>query len=221
MKTDLREESNLAGPCGIFCGLCIKYQSKAPSRCLGCRLGEQHSWCSIYRCCVMKKEFATCLECEEYPCERYSRRGWEEDQQTRVAQDSLNSIKKAGIESWLYEQKERRLAVEELLDNYNDGRSMSFYCLACTLMPVNLINQAVDEMKQRLSDNQIDNLDMKAKAKALRAIIHDLASESGIDLKPKNKQGNGWQSRPHHESACSGNQGAQPTKQSQRKGANC
>jgi len=43
------EEFNLAGPCGIFCGLCTKYQSKAPSRCLGCRLGEQHSWCSFYR----------------------------------------------------------------------------------------------------------------------------------------------------------------------------
>ena len=187
MKTDLREESNLAGPCGIFCGLCTKYQSKAPSRCLGCRVGEQHSWCSIYRCCVMKKGFTTCLECEEYPCERYSRRGWGEGQQSRVAQDNVNTIKKTAMEGWLKQQREGRLAVEELLDNYNDGRSMSFYCLACTLMPVNLINQAVDEMKQRLSDNQIDNSDTKAKAKALRAIIHDLASESGIDLKPQNK----------------------------------
>ena len=191
MKTDLREESNLAGPCGIFCGLCTKYQSKAPSRCLGCRVGEQHSWCSIYRCCVMKKWSTTCLECEEYPCERYSRRDWGEDKQTRVAQDSLNSIKKAGIEGWLKEQRQRRLTVEELLDNYNDGRSMSFYCLACTLMPINLINQAINEMKQRLSDDEIDNSEIKAKSKALRAIIHDLASESGIDLKPQNKQGNG------------------------------
>ena len=184
---ELTEELNLAGPCGIFCGLCTKYQSKAPSRCLGCRLGEQHSWCSIYRCCVMKKEFTTCLECEEYPCERYSRRGWGTDQQSRTAQDNLDSIEKTGMERWLKEQRERRLAVEELLDNYNDGRSMSFYCSACTLMPVNLINQAVDEMKQRLSDNRINDSDTKAKAKTLRAIIHDLALESGIDLKSKNK----------------------------------
>lgn len=144
----LTEEINLAGPCGIFCGLCTKYQSKAPSRCLGCRIGEQHSWCSIYRCCVMKKGYTTCMECEEYPCERYSRRGWGEDQQTRTAQDSSNSIKKTGMERLLEEQKERRLAVEELLNSYNEGRSMSFYCLACTLMPVNLINQAVNEVKK-------------------------------------------------------------------------
>lgn len=183
----LTEEFSLAGPCGIFCGLCAKYQSKAPSRCIGCRLGEQHSWCSIYRCCVMKKGFTTCIECEEYPCERYKRRGWGEDQWSRTAQDNLNSIKNNGMERWLEEQRERRLAMTELLDNYNDGRSMSFYCSACIVMSISLINQAIDEMKQKLSDNHIDNSDVKAKAKVLRAIIQELASKSGIDLKLRNK----------------------------------
>jgi len=183
----LIEEFNLAGPCGIFCGLCAKYQSKAPSRCIGCRMGEQHSWCSIYRCCVMEKAFTTCIECEEYPCERYTRRGWGGDQWSRAAQDNLNSIKNNEMEQWLEGQRARRLAVEELLENYNDGRSMSFYCSVCIVMPISLINQAIDEMKQRLSDNHIDNSDVKAKAKALRAIIQELASKSGIDLKLRNK----------------------------------
>ena len=186
----MTEEFTLAGPCGIFCGLCTKYQSKAPSRCLGCRIGEQHSWCSIYRCCVTKRGFTSCIECEEYPCERYARRSWGTDQMSRAAQDSLNAIKKTGMEAWLKEQRERQLAVEELLNNYNDGRSMSFYCLTCTLMPVDLINQAIGEIKQRLAaDNQIDTSDIKARAKALRAIIQSIASKSGIDLKPKSKEG--------------------------------
>jgi len=135
----------------------------------------------------MKKGFTTCIECEQYPCERYTRRGWGGDQWSQTAQDSLNSIKKNGMERWLKEQRERRLAVEELLETYNDGRSMSFYCSACIVMPISLINQAIDEMKQRLSDNHIDNSDVKAKAKALRAIIQELASKSGIDLKLRNK----------------------------------
>jgi len=184
----MTEEIDLAGPCGVFCGLCTKYQSKAPSRCLGCRPGEQHSWCSIYRCCVIKKGLLTCIECEEYPCERYTRRGWGTDQVSRAAQDSLSNIKDAGIESWLSEQKERRLAVEELLDSYNDGRSMSFYCLACTLMPVNLLNQSISIIKQRLSDSQIDSSDTKATAKALREIIQSLASEADIDLTARSKK---------------------------------
>jgi hypothetical protein len=179
------EELNLAGSCGIFCGLCTKYQSKAPSRCLGCRLGEQHSWCSIYRCSVIKKGFTTCIECEEYPCEKYTRRGWGTDQWSRTAQDNLNSIKNNGMEKWLSEQRERRLAVEKLLETYNDGRSMNFYCLACRLMPPDLINKAMEELKQRLSDNQIDNSDIKAKAKALKVIIQELALLSDIELRPR------------------------------------
>jgi len=85
---------------------------------------------------------------------------------------------------WLEEQRERRSAVEELLDNYNDGRSMSFYCIACRLIPINLISQAIAELKQIVSDNQTDGSDLKAKAKALRAIIQQLASQSGIELRP-------------------------------------
>ncbi len=125
----------------------------------------------------MKKGLGTCIECEEYPCDRYSRRGWGGDQWTRTAQDNLERIKKHGMEPFLKEHRERRLAVEELLDNYNDGRSMSFYCMACRLMPPNLIGQAVAELKQMVSDNQIDGSDIRAKAKALRAIIQDLASQ--------------------------------------------
>ena len=79
------------------------------------------------------------------------------------------------------------MTAAELLDKYNDGRSMSFYCSACIVMPISLINQAIDEMKQKLSDNHIDSSDVKAKAKAMRAIILELASKSGIDLKLRNK----------------------------------
>jgi len=184
---NLVEEINLAGCCGVFCGLCAKYQSKAPSRCIGCRLGEQHSWCSISRCCVMKKGFTTCAECEEYPCERYSRRGWGTDQQTRAAQESLNSIKEVGMKDWLEEQRKRRLLLEHLLDNYNEGRSMSFYCLATMLMPPELIGKAVNELKEKLAINQLNSSDIKAKAKALRGIIQGLAQESGIELKLRKK----------------------------------
>jgi hypothetical protein len=180
---DLGEEMNLAGCCGIFCGLCTKYQSKAPSRCIGCRLGEQHSWCSIYKCCVMKRGLLTCIECDDHPCERYVRRKWGMDQQSRVAQDNLERIKKVGLEPWLEEQRERRLMVEELLTNYNEGRSMSFYCLACTLMPIDLISEASAEIRTM----PVDDSDVEARAKALRLIIQELASKSDIELRSRRK----------------------------------
>ena len=50
------EAKNLIGCCGLYCGLCSKYQSKAPGRCIGCKFGEQHLWCSIWNCCVKNNE---------------------------------------------------------------------------------------------------------------------------------------------------------------------
>lgn len=174
-------EKNLVGCCGLRCGLCAKYQSKAPSRCIGCRLGEQHSWCSIYSCCEVKNGFEICIECVDYPCETYVRRRWGTDQVSRVAQQDMERIRKSGLETWLEEQRERRLLLEELLASYNEGRSMSFYCLACALMPIALITEALAEAEAV----PLDGPDLKAKANGLRSIIHRLASESGIELKPE------------------------------------
>ena len=90
---------------------------------------------------------------------------------------------------WLKEQRRRRLLLENLLANYNEGRSMSFYCLATLLMPPKLIDEAISELKEKLVSNQIDGSDIKAKAKALRGIIQSLAQESGLELKLRTKGG--------------------------------
>ena len=65
---------------------------------------------------------------------------------------------------------------------------MSFYCAACALMPPDLVRQAIGEMERMLSHNQVDGSDLKAKAKAMRAAIQNLASQAGIDLKLRKKK---------------------------------
>jgi hypothetical protein len=186
------EEEHLAGCCGLYCGLCPKFQSKAPSRCLGCHLGEQHSYCSVYRCCVSKRGLFTCADCDEYPCERLLGvlgvgEGLDSFISHKPALPNLDRIREVGLEMYLEEQRERRLLVEQLLADYNEGRSMSFYCAACALMPPGLIRQAIDEIERLLADKQSDGLDLKAKAKAMRATIQNLASQAGIDLRLRKK----------------------------------
>ena len=66
---------------------------------------------------------------------------------------------------------------------------MSFYCLATILMPPELIEKAINELKEELAINQIDNSDIKAKATTLRGIIQGLAQESNIELKLRKKGG--------------------------------
>ena len=171
---------SLIGCCGLYCGLCTKYQSKVPSRCIGCKLGEQHSWCSIWNCCVKKHGFETCTECSEiFNCAILLRRKVVE--WTPVA-DNLGQIKEDGLENWIEEQKERQALLEELLQNYNEGRSMSFYCKAGARMPINLINEVMKEAKKKIVSEKIDNSDLKLKAKILKSIIKDIAVRYNINM---------------------------------------
>ncbi len=174
------EAKDLIGCCGLYCGLCNKYQSTAPSRCIGCKLGEQHSWCSIWNCCVKKHGFETCTECEEvFQCEIFLRRkvaDW------IPAVDNLRQIKEVGLESWLNEQRQRQALLEELLQNYNEGRSMSFYCKVCSRMSINLINKAIEEAKEKFVSEKAAKSDVKSKAKILKAAIKDLALKGNVNL---------------------------------------
>jgi hypothetical protein len=179
-KMNFLEAKNLAGCCGLYCGLCAKYQSKAPSRCIGCGPGEQHSWCSIWNCCVKRHRYKTCTECGEmFHCAVFIRRKVHE---WIPAAENLNQIKETGLESWLEGQKERQALLEKLLRNYNDGRSMSFYCKVVSRMPVDLIRKAVEEAKKRLSVMKTDPTDMKSRAGVFKAVLKDLDSKAAAGL---------------------------------------
>jgi hypothetical protein len=174
------EAKNLIGCCGLYCGLCNKYQSKAPSRCVGCRLGEQHSWCSIWNCCVKKHGFEACTECSEiFDCPIFVRRKVAE---WIPAAHNLHQIKEVGLESWLREQMERQVLLEGLLQNHNEGRSMNLYCKVCARMPIDLINKAIEEAKEKFAGGKMEKSDMKSKARVFKSVIKDLALEANIDL---------------------------------------
>lgn len=182
----MHEEKALVGSCGLYCGLCPRYQSKAPSRCPGCQLGGQHSYCSVYRC-VTKRGFTTCAECSEYPCERLLRvvgveKGLDSFVSHKPALPNLDEIKQDGLDSFLQEQRKRRLLAEHLISNYNAGRSMTLYCTACVLMPPRAIDRAINKMKKLLTNGQVDRSNQKEVAKAMRKLIQGLASELSIDL---------------------------------------
>ena len=178
MKT--RAANNLVGCCGLYCGLCNKYQSTAPSRCLGCKIGEQHSWCSIWNCCVKKHGFETCSECSEvFKCEIFTRRQVAE---WIPAADNLHQIANTGLENWLKEQKERQKLVEKLLHNYNEGRSASFYCKVCARLPLESISSAIRGSKKIFAREKVEQSDVKSKAKILKITFTESASKKEINL---------------------------------------
>ncbi len=59
----------------------------------------------------MKRALVTCIECAEYPRERYIRRKWGTDQVSRTAEISLAQIRETGADVGLAEQRERHSLV--------------------------------------------------------------------------------------------------------------
>lgn len=184
----LAEEKKLAGCCGVYCGLCPRYQSTAKSRCPGCKILSLTISCKLYNCCVKAKTLVTCADCSDFPCDKYERFfDWDTFVTRKVCRLNIERIKKAGLKIFLQEQYQKRILLEDLLANYNEGRSRSFYCIAAALMPINIIKQAVGKAKAMAAHNKVNDSDIKTKAKILKSFIQDLASESNIDLKLRTK----------------------------------
>jgi len=188
----LFEEKRLVGACGLYCGLCPRYQSKSRSRCPGCSSGRMGAYCSVYRCAT-KRGYLTCAECPDYPCSKLKRtlkidEGLDSFITHRVALDNLDDIRKFGLESFLSEQRESRLLAERLISEYNAGRSTTLYCTACTLLPTRVIGQAIDRVEKRTSAGEIDPDDRRALARMMRLELNDLARRLDIDLSLRRKK---------------------------------
>lgn len=181
---ELAEERNLAGCCGIYCGLCPRYQSKAASRCPGCKVLSLTVSCKRYNCCVKKNGLETCAECADFPCDKYENFfDWDSFVSHKVCLPNLQRIKKISLKKWLGEQSKKRQILENLLANYNEGKSCSFFCVATALMPPSLIIKSISQAQKTIVADKIRNSDIKAKAKIVRSATQDNATKVGIDLK--------------------------------------
>ena len=177
--------------CGLDCGLCPVYYTKGPSRCPGCcgpDFVNKHPSCSIITCCVKKHKNETCAECEEFPCSKIDK--WDKSDSFishKVSLSNLKLIKEKGIENFLIQQKRRIELLETMLEEFNEGRSKSFFCIATTLLPIDDISKGLEESKQQINENGIDMNDLKAKSKVLKGILTKLANVNLIELKLRRK----------------------------------
>ena len=174
MNRESNKKYNLIGCCGISCGLCPRYQSKAKSRCLGCGPDDYCNYCSIYKCCTTKHEFETCADCEEFPCDKF-RKWFEKDSFVThfKCHTNIQKIKRGGIEDFLKEEENKKEILELMLEKYNPGRSMSFYCLASALINNESLKRAINQLENSKGD----------KSKLLKSLIQELADQENISLK--------------------------------------
>ena len=168
--------------CGLNCGLCPRYYTDGESRCPGCAgdgFLDVHPTCGILSCC-QRKGIEFCFECKEFPCIKYN--GWGDTDSFITHRNYLADMKKAkeiGIEAYKAELDLKIQILEELLDDYNDGRRKSFYCLATNLLDLVDIDIVMEQIKKEVSPQAT----VKEKTITAVRLFSEKADEKGISLK--------------------------------------
>lgn len=178
------------GCCGLDCGLCPRYYTESSSRCPGCcgpDFFNKHPGCGHITCCVKKKNLEVCAECNDFPCSKFDswfgNKAYDSFVTHKKAEPNLYYIKKHGVEKFIEQQSERIKLLEEMLEEFNEGRSRSFYCIATALLSVEDVKKSIDSAKKEVKSLGVRKDDVKSKAKILRETIQNIADKKGIDLK--------------------------------------
>ncbi|OHD55846.1 MAG: hypothetical protein A2Y33_14540 [Spirochaetes bacterium GWF1_51_8] len=150
MNEGLRAHPEI-GCCGLECGLCPRYYTDGSSRCPGCggaEFEQKHPSCGFVTCCVKKHSLEFCGQCGSFPCAKFANETGEKDSFVTHRNVAKNSswIAEGGLDSLLAEQSARRGVLEKLLGAYDEGRSKSFYCTACALLPLEILTSALEGM---------------------------------------------------------------------------
>lgn len=74
-----------------------------------------------------------------------------------------------------------------MLQNFNDGKSKSFYCIATTLLPIRDLETSLKKAEQKIKAEKIKSDDLKTKSKILKGFLNNFATKEGIELKLRKK----------------------------------
>ena len=168
--------------CGLNCALCTM---KLDGYCPGCGGGAGNQGCSIARCSMEHGDPQYCFECSDYPCGRYiGITKYDSFMTHRNQLSDMEKVKTIGLTSYHAELREKANALNFLLENYNDGRRKTFFCLAVNLLELTDLQNIMKKIEVGISQ------DMPQKAQALVAVkcFEEVAEQKGVVLK-LNKMG--------------------------------
>jgi hypothetical protein len=141
--------------------------------------------CPFITCAVKKKGIEFCWKCEESnTCEK-----WKKHREAGKIHDSfkcyqtleedISFIHKNGINEFEKIQEQREQLLKDMLRDFNEGRSKSYYCIAATVFELEVLKEALTRAKKE-SDG-IDNI--KEKSKILHLILDNISLKKKYYLK--------------------------------------
>lgn len=173
------------GICGLSCRLCPAYHRETASKCGGCK--SESRWavgCPFINCASKKKGIEFCWLCEENKtCEKWRKHremGKLHDSFVcyQKLEDNILFIQQHGIKEFEAHQKNRERLLREMLKEFNEGRSKTYYCIAATVLDVGDLEQSLAEARE-----QAIGLERKEKAQTLHTILNRIADKKKLSLR--------------------------------------
>lgn len=168
--------------CGLNCGLCPMHLN---GYCPGCGGGEGNQSCKIARCSLEHGRIEYCNQCDEFPCEQYE--GIDEFDSFITHWNRMQDFEKLGKIGVVAYQEGQRQKVEILnflLENYNDGRKKTFYCLTVNLLELSDLQEVLNQIKE---NRELDGQPLKEKAAHVAKLFQNVAEQCQITLKLRKK----------------------------------
>ncbi len=173
------------GVCGLSCRLCPRHYTKGKSRCGGCKSDYRMAiGCPFITCAVKRKGLEFCWECKENKtCEKWNNhREFSKQYDTfkcyQKLEEDIVFIQINGIEEFERLQKIREETLKEMLLDFDEGRSKSYYCIAASVLEIEDLKKVLKEAKEKSR-----GLEIKEKSKVLHSLIDTVARRKNHFLK--------------------------------------
>ena len=142
--------------------------------------------CPFITCAIKKKGIEFCWQCKENEtCEKWRKhRGFSKRVDSficyRKLEDNIAFIQKNRVNEFEKEQKTRENLLKEMLQEFNEGRSKSYYCVAATVLEI-------EELEETLNKAKKDSLELEIKERSeiFHSILDELAERKNYYLKLK------------------------------------
>jgi hypothetical protein len=93
-------------------------------------------------------------------------------------EDNISFIQKHGIAEFEKQQKTRERLLSEMLKEFNEGRSKTYYCIAATILEIADLDESLVEARKKAN-----GLEPREKALILHEILDQMAERMKYCLK--------------------------------------
>ena len=169
--------------CGLNCALCPMYLG---GHCPGCGGGAGNQSCKIARCGMEHNGIEYCFRCGEFPCGRYDGidrfDSFITHQRRRADMERAREI---GPERYGAELAEKAKILRFLLENFNDGRRKTLFCVGVNLLDLETLRGITARLTETAEPK---GLSLKERSSYAAELFQAAAKQLGIELKLRKKK---------------------------------